>query len=26
MLSTKRIHASKLFEPADHFVKRADGR
>jgi hypothetical protein len=26
MLSTKRIHASKLFEPADHSVERADGR
>jgi hypothetical protein len=26
MLSTKRIHASKLFEPADHSIERADGR
>jgi len=26
MLSTKRIHVSKLSEPADHSVERADGR
>jgi hypothetical protein len=26
MLSTKRIHASKPFETADHSVERADGR